>query len=460
MIAAAAVPRAARAPRGRRPHRDDVLVAAAGLAGGLLLWAFELNSRPLWQTGPRWLVLLPLATMCLATLARRFGQPYALLLGTVAEVADVTLGTLLATMVLFTDVLYAAVLYGSARFSRTVLRTSVVVSVLVSAGLLLAFRDPEMLLVGAACAGVLVVPTTSGEMIRNHRDKAAAERVRAEQTALLAELDRKQAVNAERARMARELHDVVANHLSAIAIHSTAALSFPEPGAGGGATRDALGVIRENSVQGLAEMRRLIGLLRNADGAEEPAATPSLEGLEALLRRARAMAGDGRTFALADRRPSGERLPAPVELAAYRVVQEAVTNALKHAAPGTVTVALDRDAARPDTLGIRVRSPLGDAPVDDGAPRAPGAGAGLVGMRERVELLEGELTAGPAESAAGERIWQVHAVLPAPHEAEPVAGHSAADGSGAARRHEKHRALEKKHGTPEKHEKREPERDR
>ncbi|MFE9330934.1 sensor histidine kinase [Streptomyces sp. NPDC006925] len=445
---AAVISRAARTPRGRRPHRDDVLVAAAGAAGGLLLWAFELNSRPLWQTGPRWLVLLPLAAMCLATLSRRFGQPYPLLLGTVAEVADLTVGSLLATMVLFTDVLYAAVLYGSAQLSRLVLRTSVVVSVLVSAGLLIAFRDAEMLLVGAACVGILVVPTTSGEMIRNHRDKAAAERLRAEQTALLAELDRKQAVTAERARMARELHDVVANHLSAIAIHSTAALSFPEPAAGGGATRDALGVIRENSVQGLAEMRRLIGLLRNADGSGEPTATPSLEGLEALLRRARAMAGDGRTFTLADHRPSGERLPAPVELAAYRVVQEAVTNALKHAAPGDVTVALDRDAVRPDTLGIRVRSPLGAAPVDDGAPRAPGAGAGLVGMRERVELLEGELTAGPADGAAGERVWQVYAVLPAPHEAEP-----AAEGSGAARRHEKQ-------GTPEKHEKREPERDR
>ncbi len=114
-------------------------------------------------------------------------------------------------------------------------------------------------------------------------------------------------------------------------------------------------------------------------------------------------------------------------------------------------MALDRDAARPDTLGIRVRSPLGDTPVDDGAPRAPGAGAGLVGMRERVELLEGELTAGPADGAAGERVWQVHAVLPAPHEAEPAVDGSAADGS--ARR-------PGKHGTSEKHEKREPERDR
>ena len=71
-------------------------------------------------------------------------------------------------------------------------------------------------------------------------------------------MDRAQAVTAERARMARELHDMVANHLSAIAIHSTAALSLDDPAT----SQDALGVIRENSVQGLAEMRRLIGLLR------------------------------------------------------------------------------------------------------------------------------------------------------------------------------------------------------
>ncbi|MBO8192057.1 two-component sensor histidine kinase [Streptomyces oryzae] len=425
MTAAAATERI-RALRGLRPHQDDVLIALTGLACGLLLWVFDLASNPLWQHGPRWLALVPLGVMAGAALLRRSGQPYALLLGIAAEVADQALGSLLATLVLFTDLLYAAVLYGTQRLARVVLRTSAAVTVLATAGLLLAFQRAEMLLIGAACAGVLLVPTTSGEMIRNHRDKAEAERLRAEQTAYLAELDRKQAVGAERARMARELHDVVANHLSAIAIHSSAALSFPASGDSGEATREALGVIRENSVQGLSEMRRLIGLLRSADGTEEPAATPSLDGLDALLTRAGAMAGDGRTFTLADHRPPGERLPTPVELAAYRVVQEAVTNALKHAAPGNVTVELDRDGARAGTLGIRVSSPLdgaaadGSAPADDGAPRAPGAGAGLVGMRERVELLEGELTAGPVTGADGVRVWQVYAVLPAPHETGAV----------------------------------------
>jgi signal transduction histidine kinase len=456
---------AARALRAYRPHRDDVLIALAGAAGGLLLWAFGLTNTPILERGPRWLVLIPLAAMCLAALVRRTAQPYALLLGILAGVADQLVGSLLATLALLTDVLYAAVLYGSARLSRVVLRGSMVFTIVVSAGLLAAFQRADMLLVAGACGVVTLSPTWTGVIIRHHRDEAAAERLRAEQTALLAEVDRTQAINAERSRMARELHDVVANHLSAIAIHSTAALSFqsapPEPADGpvgstgpsgstgpdgsrhtegsdptGEVTREALGVIRENSVQGLAEMRRLIGLLRDAESADEPAVTPSLDGLEALLERARTTAGDGRTFTLRDRRTQGGRLPAPVELAAYRVIQEAVTNTLKHASPGPVTVELDRT----DALYLRVTSPLAPAPTGNGnrtgpgpgpgpgGPRAPGAGAGLIGMRERVELLHGELAAGPATKvtagndgrptagADSGHIWEVRAVLPAPEE--------------------------------------------
>ncbi|GAA2603223.1 sensor histidine kinase [Streptomyces axinellae] len=432
---------AAGAPGARRPHRVDVLIALAGAAGGLLLWTFGLTNEPLLARGPRWLALVPLAAMCLAVLGRRTWQPYALVLAILAEAADLMTGSLLVTLVLFTDVLYAAVLYGSARLSRVALRGSVIFAIVVAAGLLAVFQRADMLLIAGVCASLVLFPAWTGLIIRDHRDEAAAERLRAEQTALLAEMDRVQAINAERSRMARELHDVVANHLSAIAIHSTAALSFRDSppdvrakrsgpnddgppdgaggtggtgGTGGDPTREALGVIRENSVQGLAEMRRLIGLLRDAEGVREPVATPSLDGLEALLERARATAGSDRTFTLRDHRaPDGERLPAPVELAAYRVIQEAVTNALKHAAPGPVTVELDRA----DTLRLKVTSPL-PARAGRDSPRAPGAGAGLIGMRERVELLHGELTAGPAPGPVAGKVWEVRAVLPAT--AEPA----------------------------------------
>ncbi len=132
------------------------------------------------------------------------------------------------------------------------------------------WRVPEALLIGLVVGAVTFAPASTGLIVRNHRDAADAARLQAEQTALLAEMDRVQAVTAERSRMARELHDMVANHLSAIAIHSTAALSLDDPGT----SREALTVIRENSVQGLAEMRRLIGILRDGADDREPSATP------------------------------------------------------------------------------------------------------------------------------------------------------------------------------------------
>lgn len=210
--------------------------------------------------------------------------------------------------------------------------------------------------------------------------------------------------------MARELHDMVANHLSAIAIHSTAALSIDKRE---GPARDALGVIRENSVQGLSEMRRLIGLLRDTEGDAAPAAAPRLEALDALLEHARAGGADsGQTFVLRDDRPpDGPPLSAPVELAAYRIVQESLTNALKHAAPGEVVVTLRQDAPHQDerALTVTVGSPFGDR---DG-PRAPGSGSGLIGMRERAELLGGSFEAGLEQGTDGiGKLWRVRAVLP------------------------------------------------
>lgn len=159
----------------------------------------------------------------------------------------------LATILMFTDVVYAAVLYGPLASAR---RIQWITGLLTVAGTLVPFavwRVPEALLIGVVVGVVAYGPAATGWIVRNHRDAAEAARLRAEQTALLAEMDRTQAVTAERARMARELHDMVANHLSAIAIHSTAALSIDEPAT----SREALAVIRENSVDGLAEMRRL-----------------------------------------------------------------------------------------------------------------------------------------------------------------------------------------------------------
>ncbi|WP_228447358.1 sensor histidine kinase [Streptomyces paludis] len=389
-----------------RPHRDDVLIAAAGLVGGLALWALGLSFQGVRLLPGPW-VLLPLTVMAGLELLRRTAPRTALAIGTAALVCDQFTTGSVATVLMYTDLVYAAVLYGPPSAARRIPRVTGALTVAAAIGLTAWFQRADVLLVSLAVGLVAFTPASTGALVRNHRDAAEAARLRAAQIALLAEMDRTQAVTAERARMARELHDLVAGHLSAIAIHSTAALSLDDERT----SREALAVIRENSVDGLAEMRRLIGILRSRDGegggdsgeARVPAAAPALSALDTLLEQARTNgASSGLGFALDDGRPPGAVLPAPVELAAYRIVQESLTNALKHAAPGTVTVQL---AIEGGALTVRISSPYEERP----GPRAPGSAAGLIGMRERVALLDGVFEAGP--DAAG-RSWVVRAELP------------------------------------------------
>ncbi|NUP17122.1 MAG: two-component sensor histidine kinase [Streptomyces sp.] len=381
-----------------RPHRFDVYIALGGLLGGLLLVGIGLATRtardPITLFDGPWPTLVPLTVLAGCELLRRAAPRTALNVGTVAICADLTTQGNLASILMFTDVIYAAVLYGTLASAR---RTQWITGLLTVAATLVPFavwRVPEALLIGVAVGIVAYGPAATGWIVRNHRDAAEAAHLRAEQTALLAEKDRAQAVTSERARMARELHDMVANHLSAIAIHSTAALSLDDPKT----SQEALSVIRENSVKGLAEMRRLIGILRDSSGDTQPVAAPTLDGLGALVAGARTNGLDVTLDA------AHGTVPAPVELAAYRIVQESLTNALKHASPGRVTVALAR---RDGSLTVTVTSPFGGG----AGPRAPGSGAGLVGMRERVALVGGDFEAGPEDSADG-KVWIVRATLP------------------------------------------------
>lgn len=384
-----------------RPNRFDVCAGLAGLLGGLLIWSVGIGTRPaddpIVLLDGRWWILLPLVVTACCEAMRRTLPRTALLVGWVAVTVDtVTQGNLI-TVVMFTDLVYAAVVYGP---PATAIRVPWITGLFTVVGTVVpvaVWRVPEALLVGVIIGLVGLMPAVTGWVVRNHRDAAEAARLRAEQTALLAEMDRAQAVSSERARMARELHDMVANHLSAIAIHSTAALSLDDPKT----SREALSVIRENSVEGLAEMRRLIGILRDSSGDTEPVAAPTLDGLGALVDGARTNGLDVTLEA------AHGTVPAPVELAAYRIVQESLTNVLKHASPGRVTVEL---AQRDGCLTVAVTSPFGDC---DG-PRAPGSGAGLVGMRERVALLGGAFEAGPRPDPASVhgKIWTVRATLP------------------------------------------------
>jgi signal transduction histidine kinase len=346
---------------------------------------------------------VPLAFVCAGVVLRQRAPLAALAVGTVGVGLDLFVGPSLPTVLIFTDNVYAAALYGPARFSRWLLGIASVLAVVAGAVTGVVARDWRMLAVIGVQAGlVLITPVTTAMVLRQHRDQAVAERARAEQVARLAELDRQAAIATERTRMARELHDMIANHFSAIAIQSTAALSRKE--LDGVTVRKVMESVRENSLKGLSEMRDMIGLLRQ-EGDEPEATRPRLADVESLVERSRraGMAADLHVLG-----PRRELSPA-VDLAGYRILQEALTNALKHGGSG-------RPATVEVVYGAGQVTVTVDNPIDGRTARLPGAGAGVVGMRERAALVGGAFEAGTAGTAgaagAAVTLWRVRATLP------------------------------------------------
>ncbi|MEU2761511.1 histidine kinase [Streptomyces sp. NPDC007027] len=223
---------------------------------------------------------------------------------------------------------------------------------------------------------------SAGDAVRAREE---TRHTRAAAQSRLLDMERRQAAEAERAAIARELHDMIAHSVSVIAVRAESA-TYTTPDLSPPA-RDAFQEIAGTARSSMAELRRLLGVLRSGDDTERAPLTapqPSLAGLDALLDQHRAVGG------AVELRTSGERvaLPASWELSAYRIVQEALTNARRHA-PGThVVVELHHG---PRLLTVRVTD---DGPGPDPSGDAGRAGHGLVGMAERASLLGGTLTAG------------------------------------------------------------------
>ena len=234
-----------------------------------------------------------------------------------------------------------------------------------------------------------------GDSARNRRERAAELERRAEQAERTRAAEAERAVAAERNRIARELHDIVAHHVSMMVVQAEAG-----PVLAGRDPRRAAEVfdsISATGKQALAEMRRLLGVLRHGD-ERQLAPQPTLAELDQLVSSVRA-AGTDVTVEVTGEAPA---LPAAVELSAYRLVQEALTNAVRHAAPARVVV---RIGYTEHELGVEVA----DDGAGAGAPPSPaGGGHGLLAMRERVALVGGTLEAGPGDG----RGWRVRARLP------------------------------------------------
>jgi signal transduction histidine kinase len=208
------------------------------------------------------------------------------------------------------------------------------------------------------------------------------------ETARQKELRARQAVADERTRIARELHDVVSQALGVIVMQAGGAGSVP--GLTEADAKAVLNTIERTGREAFAEMRRLVGVLRDDDEAAALAPQPNVSEIPALLARLGAAGLD------IDLKVEGTQRDAPagVELSAYRIVQEALTNTLKHAGAGHATVRLVWSEGHlevevcDDGPAAGVTVPLA-VPADSG-------GKGLVGMRERVMLFGGELEAGPS----------------------------------------------------------------
>jgi signal transduction histidine kinase len=284
--------------------------------------------------------------------------------------------------------------YSAGAYARRLRWVAAVLALLV-APVLLALSDPDGLSFDAVFFFEIFVapPYIAGVAIARRRDREAALTRHAERLDRDRERAADAAVATERSRIARELHDVVAHAVSVIVVQAQggARMVRPEPDE----AEAAFAAIERTGAQALGEMRRLLGMLRATD--EEAARTPQpgvaqLDALAEEVRRA------GLSVELSVEGDAAA-LPAGVDVSAYRIVQEALTNALKYAGPATATV---RVRCLPGAVEVSV--------LDDGRGSAApdGGGHGLIGMRERVALYGGHLEAG-AGSAGG---FAIRARLP------------------------------------------------
>lgn len=336
----------------------DIQGSPAGLTVIALLWGAPLLARG------RWPVAAPTAVL--------------LLIGVQALIWPHSVGYSFSTFVMAA---LAVGLYGANLGSRNARLLGAALAL--SMVLIVVGVDPEAAWTDLlSTVPILGVAWLVGHTYRSSTRRTAELRERADRLERERETEARAAVAEERARIAREMHDVVAHSLSVMVVQAEAAEAMldvdPER------ARRPLSSVQDTGRSALGELRRMLGALREAgeDGALL-APQPGLDGLGDLVESVRA-AG-----LLVSVHVDGEPRPLPpgVDLSAYRIVQEGLTNALKHAGPARADVLVrygDRE------LELRVS--------DDGRGHDPGAnggGHGLVGMRERVALYGGELEAGP-----------------------------------------------------------------
>jgi signal transduction histidine kinase len=376
-----------------RPRPSRAAIADAAIVLALVVSAaYDVWGRDVAEPDPRSLVFL-LVAATLAPLGWRRRAPLPVLLGVMAGVGVHTLAFGQWSSFQYFVALVLAV-FSVAAYAE---RKQAAIGIALAAALFaaasaakLAAGDPFSEIPGPFV--VLAAVVVGGRALARRR--AEADRLRELNVDLerRKEADSRAAVEAERARIARELHDVVAHAVSVIVVQAQAAdrvLEGEQTSA-----RESLHAIESTARTALVEMRRLLELLRPEDEGAGLVPQPGLDQLGALVTQVREAGLD------VDLRVEGERraVPAGVDLSAFRIVQEALTNVLKHAGPARAAVTL---RYRPGEIELEV--------VDDGAAaRSNGRGHGLLGMRERAAVVGGRVETGPRDG----RGYAVRASLP------------------------------------------------
>ncbi|MYX54777.1 sensor histidine kinase [Streptomyces sp. SID8382] len=398
---------------GRLPHGHAVLFAV--VMGSLSFAQFQEPARPGTIQGPVpmiWFVV-PQAAAVLLALTRPIAAWWlstVMLLVTALSVEDRLPSQLLypwnyGQIALHTFVLFLLALRVRPRIAAEALALTLLVGALTLSLATRTHSDGVDETVVSFTTAVVVGAALRGRRVARTR--------LVEQEELTAEERARRTLLEERNRIARELHDVVAHHMSVISIQAQVAPHLAENPSD--ELKENLAGIRQNAVEALAELRRVLGVLRSedalADGARH-APQPTLDRLDELVGTVR---GTGITI-LTD--VTGERRPLPpgVELSAFRIVQEALSNVMRHAPGAEARVELGYQRRG---LTVRVVNTAPDRP----APPSPGAGHGLLGMRERAAMLGGELTTGPTPDGG----YEVTAVLPTHHPAPSTAATETAE---------------------------------
>ncbi len=365
-----------RAGTARRQQFRDALLAAA------LLGLVEFTVFAKLPTGPAWIIAATGAA-AVVPLAWRRRAPFAMLVisGTATLAAMLYHGSpgLLAGGPL-------AALYTVSTICprRTSLAAALLTLAGATAGVAAGHRGALTWESFALPWAVIAASWLIGDNLRVRRAYVAELEARAARADADRAAEAARATARERARIARELHDMVVHHVSIIAVRAGAARLLAGRGASPADTRQALADVEATARQALGELRQLLGILRHDCGPPARTATPGLGQLDRLL-------GDVRRAGLpVESRTEGETaaLPAAVDVSAYRIVQEALTNVLKHqgCVPASVLIRCTADELRIEVTG--------DGP-SAAPPAAAGPGHGLAGMRERVAMFGGELDASP-----------------------------------------------------------------